>query len=109
MPENIINVDMGDSLQEILSQPSAGKHRECVGLASERNPEDKWIDQTIRVYFQNVNGLRLQDAGLDITETFLQLKNIQVDIFGFAETQLHCRNPVVQRQIQDCKRRVWDH
>jgi hypothetical protein len=53
--------------------------------------------------------MRLQDDGADVTKIFLQMKNIQADIFGFAETQLHCRNPSIQRQLHDCKRRVWDH
>jgi hypothetical protein len=62
----------------------------------------------IRLYFQNVNGLRLQDSAVDSSETFLQFKNIEADIFGIAETQLHCRNQHVQRILQDSKRRIWD-
>ena len=99
---------MGDSLHEIAARPSAGKYFECTSKDPTHNTSTKWSDQTLRIYFQNVNGLRLQDAASDITETFLQMKNIQADIFGFAETQLHCRNPQVQRQLQDSKRRVWD-
>jgi hypothetical protein len=95
---------MGDSLQEILARPAAGKRPTCRDV----NRPEEWKDHVIRLYFQNVNGLRLQDAAVDITETFLHLKNIEADIFGLVETQLHCRNPQVQRVLQDCKRRVWD-
>jgi hypothetical protein len=97
---------VGDCLQEILDQPAAGKHptrQMVVGTQSEA-----WKDQVNRLYFQNVNELRLQDSAVDILETFLQLKNIAADIFGIANTQLHCRNQHVQQTLQDCKRRIWD-
>ena len=99
---------MGDSLHDILSRPAAGKHITRNTSETEDNTK-QWRDQTIRLYFQNVNGIRPQDAGTDATEIFLQLQNIEVDIFGIVETQIHCRNQPVQRHIQDAKRRVWDH
>jgi hypothetical protein len=95
---------MGNSLQEILSQPATGKCPTCQDI----NRPKEWKDDVIQLYFQNVNGLRLQDAAADITETCLQLKNIEADISGLVETQFHCRNPQVQQVLQDCKCRVWD-
>jgi exonuclease III len=69
-----------------------------------------WKQQrTIRIYFQNVNGLRMHDAGADIIDTFVNLKDIQADIFGIAETKLHCRSQTVQGILQNCKRCVWSH
>jgi hypothetical protein len=102
--DNKANIDMGDSLQEKLARPAAGKRPTCRDV----NRPEEWKDHVIRLYFQNVNGLRLQDAAVNITETFLHLKNIEADIFGLVETQLHCCNPQVQRVLQDCKRRVRD-
>ena len=100
---------MGDSLHEILQRPNAGKRSISINSTKDSKTNETWKDQTIRLYFQNVNGLRTKDAGTDATEIFLHLKNIQADIFGLAETQLHCRDQQVQRQIQESKRQVWDH
>jgi hypothetical protein len=97
---------MGDCLQEILDRPAAGKRPMRQRAAGTQ--VEVWKDQVIRLYFQNVNGLRLQDSAVDISETFLQLKNIEANIFGIAETQLHCRNQHIQRTLQDTKRRIWD-
>ncbi len=105
--DNIDNLDMGDCLQEILNRPAAGKNSVCISYGNQGSSPDKWRDQTIRLYFQNVNGIRLQDVGSDATELFMQLHNIEADIFGLVETQVHCRSQHVQRQIQDCQRRVF--
>jgi hypothetical protein len=32
----------------------------------------------------------MHDAGADIIDTFVNLNDIQADIFGIAETKLHC-------------------
>jgi hypothetical protein len=96
------NLDMGDSLHEIIS--SAPENPDQLLTL-----EEAWKQQTIRIYFQNVNGLRMHDAGADIIDTFVNLNDIQVDIFGIAETKLHCRSQTVQGMIQNCKRRVWRH
>lgn len=95
---------MGDSLHELISAMASTNPLEDISQSAEA-----WKRKTIRVYFQNVIGLRLQDSGTDILETFLQLQDIQVDIFGIVETQLNCRAPDVQQVLQRCKRRVWDH
>jgi exonuclease III len=93
---------MGDSLHTVIS---ASRSHDQI---EEPTPDD-WRNQTVRLYFQNVNGLRTHDTGADIIETFLSMQEIQADIFGFAETQLHCRSPQVQGMLQNCKRRVWPH
>jgi Endonuclease/Exonuclease/phosphatase family len=94
------NTDMGHSLQDILSQ---------APTVHDSGSSNAWKQGTIRLYFQNVNGLRLQDSGLDIMETFAQLRDIKADIFGIAKTQLHCKSPSVQSILQSCKRRIWEH
>jgi hypothetical protein len=96
------NVDMGDSLHEIISSAPEKSDQLLI-------PEEAWKQQTIRIYFQNVNGLRTHDTGADIIDTFVNLNDIQADIFGIAETKLHCRSQTVQGMIQNCKRRVWSH
>ena len=102
------NTDMGDSLQDILTLPDCGKNMTCISVGPNVE-QDKWRQQIIRLYFQNVNGLRLADDCADITETFLHLQNVQADIFGIVETQLHCRKPDIQSKLQNCKRRIWDN
>jgi hypothetical protein len=74
------NSDMGDSLQEIISNDIPIDNQES---------DSSWKEKSIRVYFQNVNGLRLQDSGADIIETFMQIKEVQADIFGIVETKLN--------------------
>jgi hypothetical protein len=97
------NIDMGDSLHSIISSTmSEGQEGDNSMLAT-------WRTQTIRIYFQNVNGLKLHDTGADIIETFLNMQEIQADVFGIAKTQLHCRSPMVQGVLHNCKRRVWPH
>ena len=99
---------MGDSLQDILSLPDGGKKLTCISTGID-STQDTWRHQIVRLYFQNVNGLKLSDDCADITETFLHLQNIQADIFGIVETQLHCRKPDIQTKLQVCKRRIWDN
>jgi hypothetical protein len=80
------NIDMGDSLHLIISSTMS------EGQEGDNSTSSTWRTQTIRIYFQNVNGLRLHDTGADIIETFLNMQEIQADIFGIAEMQLHCRS-----------------
>jgi hypothetical protein len=86
---------MGDSLQEIISNNNTIKDEDL---------ESSWMERSIRVYFQNVNGLRIQDLGVDILETFLQIKEVQADIFGIVETKLNCQNSTVQATLGICQR-----
>ena len=99
---------MGDSLQDILSLPSGGEKLTCLSIGTD-STQDTWRNQIVCLYFQNVNGLRLSDDCADITETFLHLQNIQADIFGIVETQLHCQKPDIQAKLQMCKHRIWDN
>jgi hypothetical protein len=62
------NLDMGDSLHEIIS--SAPENPDQLLTL-----EEAWKQQTIRIYFQNVNGLRMHDAGADIIDTFVNLND----------------------------------
>ena len=88
---------MGDSLQELLNSSTPN-------LPSTQS----FSSQTIRLYFQNVNGLRLQDNASDIIESFLLMQAAKVDIFGFVETKLHCRDHRVQHILHSCRRKVFD-
>jgi exonuclease III len=94
------NNDMGDSLQEIISNNTT---------INDKDLESSWKARLIRVYFQNVNGLWLQDSGVDILETFMQIKEVQADIFGIVETKLNCQNSTVQATLRRCQRQVWEH
>jgi hypothetical protein len=51
----------------------------------------------------------MQDTGANIVETFLNMQEIQADIFGIAETQLHCQSSQVQGVLHNGKIRVWPH
>jgi exonuclease III len=97
------NINMGDSLHLIISSTMS------KGQEGDNSTLSTWRTQTIRLYFQNVNSLRLHDTGADIIETFLNMQEIQANIFGIAETQLHCRSPMVQGVLHNCKRKVWPH
>jgi hypothetical protein len=58
------NLDMGNSLHEIIS--SAPETPDQLLTL-----EELLKQQTIRIYFQNVNGLRMHDVGTDIINTFV--------------------------------------
>ena len=64
-----------------------------------------WRSQVIRVYFQNVNGLRAADNGIDVLDAFYHMETIRSDIFGFAETKLNCRATSVQPCCTNRKRK----
>jgi hypothetical protein len=42
-------------------------------------------------------------------DLFLQMKNIQADIFAFAETKLASNQPFVNDLFQPNKCKIWDH
>jgi hypothetical protein len=48
------NIDMGDSLQEILDSTYTPQMTETTTTDSPEN----WKDRTLQIYFQNVNGLQ---------------------------------------------------
>jgi hypothetical protein len=93
------DIDLGDSLQEIITN---------VNTIEDKNNEISWKERSIRVYFQNVNSLWLQDSGVNILETFLQIKEVQADIFGIVETKLNCKQSEVQDILRSSQRRIWD-
>lgn len=89
------NVDIGDSLQDLLDESDDGKQFSLIDPGSNTSPQEIWRSQVIRIYFQNINGLRLADNGSDILDTFCHMETIRADIFGFAETKLDCRSPEI--------------
>jgi hypothetical protein len=42
----------------------------------------------------------MHDAGADIIDIFVNLNDIQADIFGIVETKLHCRSQTVQNDTK---------
>ena len=87
-PENLkINQPVGDVLHNTLSLPDKGKICLCTDRGQAQDPLEQWRNQIIRLYFQNINGLRLGDDGLDILDTFYQMEHIQADAFAFCKTK----------------------
>ena len=99
------NDPIGDSLIDILDGEDDGKQF----IPSGRQTGEIWKSQVIRVYFQNVNGLRLYEDGTDILDAFFHMEHIRADIFGFVETKLDCRSQLVQATLHKQKRKVWRH
>jgi exonuclease III len=102
------NLDIGASLQDLLNCPANGKIITPL-LAQIDNLQHAWQTQVIRIYFQNVNGLRPSDNGADILDSFYHMHSVKADIFGFAETKLDCHNPTVQSLIHQNKSKTWNH
>ena len=86
-----------------------GKQYQLVSPGQQDNPCEIWRSKVVRIYFQNINGLRIAENGADILDTFYQKETIRADIFGFMETKLDCRNSQVQTQIHRAKAKVWEH
>jgi hypothetical protein len=63
----------------------------------------------MRIYFQNINGICLDNDAADSIDFFLQMENIRADVFAFAETKLTTDQPYVQTLLQKNKRKIWDH
>jgi exonuclease III len=103
------NLDIGASLQALLNGSDDGKNYSPVSQGNPDNPNEIWRSQVIRIYFQNVNGLRTFDNGVDILDSLYQMETIRADIFGFAETKLDCRNAQVRSMIHAAKQKVWEH
>ena len=102
------NVDIGASLQDLLNGTDDGKNYTLIGHDSS-NSSELWRSHVIRIYFQNVNGLRPQDDGSDILDAFYHMETIRADIFGFVETKLDCQQSKVQELFHSQKRKVWPH
>jgi exonuclease III len=104
------NLDVGSSLQELLDGHDDGKLFTKINSTSDhQDHSNKWKSQVIRIYFQNVNGLRTYDGDADILDSFYQMENIRADIFGFAETKLDCHHPKVRSLIHQAKGKIWEH
>jgi hypothetical protein len=71
---------------------------------SETKPDD-----TFRIYFQNINGLRLGNNGLDILDYFCHMRTIGADILGASEINVEASHPFVQRLVHKHRNQVWDH
>lgn len=65
--------------------------------------------QILRIYFQNINGIRLESNGADMPDLFLQMENSRANIFAFVETKLASDQPYVTNLLQRNKRKIWDH
>jgi exonuclease III len=66
-------------------------------------------DDIFRIYFQNVNGLRLANNGLDILDFFCHMKSIDADIIGASEINVESHHPFVQRLFSKHRNQVWTH
>jgi hypothetical protein len=86
-----------------------GKEFTEIDSGNGSNPESVWQEQIMRIYFQNVNGLQLDNDGADMIDLFMQMENIRADIFAFAETKLATDQPFVNQLLQRNKRKIWDH
>ena len=103
------NEDIGDSLQVLLNGADDGKNYTRVDVPQDAHPTEVWRAHVIRLYFQNVNGLRVSENGLDITSAFYHMDNIRADVFGFAETKLDCQSQHVRSLLRRSKTKIWPH
>jgi hypothetical protein len=65
------------------NRPSGGVLDDCSGPLS----------NSIRIYFQNANGLRTSANGLDILEFYCQMKDIDATIFGINKVNQDTQHP----------------
>jgi exonuclease III len=86
-----------------------GKAFQEVDPGKGNTPKAVLIEQLMRIYFQNINGIRLENQGADMLDIFLQMENIRADIFAFAGTKLASDQPYVNNLLQRNKRKIWDH
>ena len=63
---------------------------------------------TCRIYFQNVAGVSPADDWSNLTDNFLQMKKKEVDIFGFAETNV-AWTPKAQNESRRHGRGIFEH
>jgi exonuclease III len=99
----------GDSLDDYLDLADQGKVYQEVDPGQGHIPKQIWKEQILRIYFQNINGIRLANDGADMLDIFLQMENIRADVFGFAETKLATDQPYVSNLLHQNKRKIWDH
>jgi hypothetical protein len=61
------------------------------------------------LYFQNVNGLRLGNNGLDILDFFCHMRSIGADVIGASEINLDANHPFVRQALHRHRNQVWEH
>jgi len=108
-PNNPDNLHHGDCLDDFLDLIDHGKAYQQVDPGQGHIPREIWREQILRIYFQNINGIRLDNEGADILDLFLQMENIRADVFGFAETKLATDQPYINHLLHSKKRKIWDH
>ena len=106
---NFENTHHGDCLDDYLDMVDQGKELNEVDPGQGDIPTPVWKEQVLRIYFQNINSIRLDNEGADMLDLFLQMENIRADIFGFSETKLATDQPFVNNLLQKNKRKIWDH
>jgi hypothetical protein len=79
------NLDVGASLQDLLNGTDDGKTIPQDGQLPTFESPTAWQTQIIRIYFQNVNGLKIHEDGADILDSFFHMETIRADVFGFVE------------------------
>jgi hypothetical protein len=66
-------------------------------------------ETTTRFYYQNVNGLKLRDAGSDIKLSSHHLWERQASVIGFSETNVEWKQSWATNLIFQIFRRQWNH
>lgn len=94
------NQPYGDSLDALLALDCEGKD------LAELSP-DNWREQVLRIYFQNINGVRMENDGVDIGDLFHHMDEINADVFGFVETKVNSQLPHVRTKFHQYSRKIW--
>jgi hypothetical protein len=89
----------GDSLDDYLGLEDYGKEHTAIDPGQGLTPQTIWRNQILRIYLQNINGIRLENDGADMLDLFLQMENIKADIFAFVETKLATDQPFVNQLL----------
>jgi exonuclease III len=63
----------------------------------------------MQIYFQNINGIHLENDNADMLDLFMQMETTRADLFVFAETKLATDQPFVNQLLHRNKRKIWDH
>jgi endonuclease/exonuclease/phosphatase family metal-dependent hydrolase len=101
-PENLkSNHSYGDDLDDLLITHDEGKNY------TEVRP-GVWKEQTVRIYFQNVNGIKVGPTPIDIIDVFYQMSEIRADVFAFAETKVNSNQQVIRTLFHSAKQQVWN-
>jgi hypothetical protein len=66
-------------------------------------------DHALRIYIQNVNGIKLDKDKVLFKNMLRHMCNINADYFGFAETKLETHHHHLYQQLQHSLSRSFDH